>query len=59
MARADRKRLCKNLLAIETFPRWDRLGQKACTAYERICHWIEGMKKRQQEAKLFPIFVQY
>ena len=45
------------LLAIETFPRWDRLGQKACTAYERICHWIEGMKKRQQEAKLFPIFV--
>ncbi|NCR08896.1 MAG: recombinase family protein [Microcystis aeruginosa LG13-11] len=45
------------LLAIETFPRWDRLGQKACTTYERICHWIEGMKKQQQEAKLFPIFV--
>lgn len=45
------------LLAIETFPRWDRLGQKACTAYERICHWIEEMKKRQQQQKLFPIFV--
>lgn len=45
------------LLSIETFPRWDRLGAKACTAYARICQWIERMKKNQEEQKLLPIFV--
>jgi hypothetical protein len=45
------------LLSLETFPRWDRLGEKAFTAYERICLWIESMKKRREEQKLLPIFV--
>jgi hypothetical protein len=45
------------LLSIETFPRWDRLGQKAHTAYDRICQWIERMKKSQEETKLLPIVI--
>ncbi|MEA5468008.1 recombinase family protein [Spirulina sp. 06S082] len=32
----------------ETYPRWDRLGHRAMTAYEGIRHWIEAAKARQQ-----------
>lgn len=39
------------LLAVENYPRWDRLGQKATNAYEDIREWIETTKSlvRQQE----------
>lgn len=31
---------CPQLLSIETFPRWDRLGNRATKAYQAICQWI-------------------
>ncbi len=37
------------LSPVETFPRWDRLGYQATTAYQKIVHWIEANKVRQQE----------
>jgi hypothetical protein len=37
------------LSAVETFPRWDRLGHQATKAYQKIVHWIEGSKIRQQQ----------
>jgi len=37
------------LSAVETFPRWDRLGHQATNAYQKIVHWIEGSKIRQQQ----------
>lgn len=44
------------LLPVTAFPRWDRLGYKATTAYERILKWIEG-QRQQQEMHLIPSFV--
>jgi hypothetical protein len=38
-----------DLLPIESFPRWDRLGNQGTTAYQRICAWIEDNKKQQQK----------
>ena len=38
-----------DLLAIETFPRWDRLGDRGTKAYQRICDWVERNKLRQQQ----------
>ena len=37
------------LSPIETFPRWDRLGHQATTAYLKIKQWIEASKTQQQE----------
>jgi hypothetical protein len=37
------------LSAVESFPRWDRLGHQATNAYQKIVHWIEGSKIRQQQ----------
>ncbi len=37
------------LSAVETFPRWDRLGHLATNAYRAIVDWIEANKKRQQQ----------
>lgn len=32
------------LLPVEVFPRWDRLGYRATTAYNRIRQWIEQIR---------------
>ena len=37
------------LSAVETFPRWDRLGHQATNAYQKIVAWIEASKVRQQQ----------
>ena len=37
------------LSAVETFPRWDRLGHQATDAYQKIVSWIEASKHRQQQ----------
>lgn len=45
-----------DLLPIESFPRWDRLGDKGSKAYQKICDWIE--KKRlvqQQQSYITPV----
>lgn len=39
---------------VETFPRWDRLGHQATTAYLAIKQWIEDHKAQQQQAFLTP-----
>lgn len=41
------------LLPITTFPRWDRLGFQATTAYEEITTWIEA-QQLQLEQRLVP-----
>lgn len=41
------------LLAVTAFPRWDRLGYQATTAYEEIVQWIEA-QQLQQEQRLIP-----
>jgi hypothetical protein len=45
------------LLAIETFARWDRLGQKATLAYQNLCQWIEKMRTIRQEEEILPALV--
>ena len=40
------------LLAITAFPRWDRLGHRAASAYEQIVEWIEQQRSQQQERLL-------
>lgn len=37
------------LSAVETFPRWDRLGHQATEAYQKIIDWIAASKVRQQQ----------
>jgi hypothetical protein len=44
------------LLPVTAFPRWDRLGYRATTAYERIVKWIEA-QQQQQQMHLIPSFV--
>ena len=41
------------LLPITAFPRWDRVGHRAATAYEQIVAWIEDQRSQQQQ-KLLP-----
>lgn len=41
------------LLAATTFPRWDRLGYQASTAYQGIVDWIE-QQQAQLEQRLIP-----
>lgn len=41
------------LLSSTVFPRWDRLGHRATTAYERIVQWLEEQRS-QQELRLIP-----
>jgi hypothetical protein len=41
------------LLPVSTFPRWDRLGYQASTAYERIVTWIAN-QQAQLEQRLIP-----
>ncbi|OCR01898.1 hypothetical protein BCD67_05285 [Oscillatoriales cyanobacterium USR001] len=37
------------LLQANTFPRWDRLGHRATTAYQEIWEWIEQQRSHQQQ----------
>ncbi|XGW00142.1 MAG: recombinase family protein [Leptolyngbya sp. BL-A-14] len=41
------------LLPATTFPRWDRLGYQASTAYQAIVQWIET-QQQQLEQRLIP-----
>lgn len=41
------------LLAVESFPRWDRLGHRASAAYLEIVQWLE-QQRSQQEQNLLP-----
>lgn len=41
------------LLPVGTFPRWDRLGYQASTAYEAIVQWLDD-QKQQQAKRLIP-----
>ncbi len=41
------------LLAVESFPRWDRLGHRASAAYLEIVQWLE-QQRSQQEQHLIP-----
>lgn len=41
------------LLAVTAFPRWDRLGHRAVTAYEKILKWLEEQRS-QQEQRILP-----
>lgn len=36
-----------DLLPIESFSRWDRLGSKGATAYQNICQWVNSTKEQQ------------
>ena len=41
------------LLPVESFPRWDRLGHRATTAYTEIVQWLD-IQRSQQEQRLIP-----
>lgn len=41
------------LLAVESFPRWDRLGHRASAAYLEIVQWLE-QQRSQQAQNLLP-----
>ena len=43
-----------DLLPIESFPRWDRLGDRGTKAYQRICDWVEKNKLAQQQSYITP-----
>jgi hypothetical protein len=43
-----------DLLPIESFPRWDRLGDRGTKAYQRICDWVEKNKLAQQQSDITP-----
>ena len=43
-----------DLLPIESFPRWDRLGDRGTKAYQRICDWVEKNKLEQQQSYITP-----
>ncbi|MEB3182130.1 MAG: recombinase family protein, partial [Nostocaceae cyanobacterium] len=42
-----------NLLPVKSFPRWDRLGYAASTAYEQILQWLQ-QQRQQLEQRLIP-----
>ena len=37
-----------HLLPVENFPRWDRLGYAATTAYQQLLEWIDQQKQQRQ-----------
>lgn len=51
------------LLPVEAFPRWDRLGQQATTAYNNLLEWLEQQQKGslqtmpQPYLTLNPVFI--
>ncbi len=42
------------LTSVEAFPRWDRLGHQATTAYQVIVDWIEASKARLKQSFFTP-----
>lgn len=40
------------LLPVTAFPRWDRLGHQATSAYEQILHWVEVQHQQYQQRLL-------
>ncbi|WP_052055633.1 hypothetical protein [Myxosarcina sp. GI1] len=42
------------LSTVESFPRWDRLGHQATTAYKKIVEWIEGTKIQLGQTFIVP-----
>jgi len=42
-----------HLLPVDSFPRWDRLGHRATTAYTEIVQWLDAQRS-QQEQRLIP-----
>ncbi len=38
-----------DLLPVESFPRWDRLGHQATTAYQQIMDWINNIRLQQHK----------
>lgn len=49
------------LLPVQTFPRWDRLGHQATTAYNKLLSWLEQQQKgstaQQPYLTLNPVFI--
>ncbi len=46
------------LLPVEQFARWDRLGYQATAAYQNLCQWIENQRlQQQQRLTLSPVVV--
>lgn len=49
------------LLPVQTFPRWDRLGHQATTAYNNLLSWLEHQQKgstaQQPYLTLNPVFI--
>lgn len=51
------------LLPVETFPRWDRLGHQATTAYRNLLSWLDQQQKgsvqtdHQPYLTLNPVFI--
>lgn len=44
------------LLPVDRFPRWDRLGHRASSAYETLLKWI-AQQKEQRQQRLIPSVV--
>ncbi|HHP7231071.1 MAG TPA: recombinase family protein [Xenococcaceae cyanobacterium] len=38
-----------DLLSIDSFPRWDRIGHQAATAYQHIREWINSIRLQQHQ----------
>ncbi|MFP4299488.1 MAG: recombinase family protein [Spirulinaceae cyanobacterium] len=45
------------LLPPEHFDRWDRLGSRATSAYQRLREWIEKRQQEQQQSKDKPSYI--
>lgn len=51
------------LLPVETFPRWDRLGHQATTAYQNLLNWLQKQQEASQQITaqpyltLTPVFI--
>lgn len=51
------------LLPVETFPRWDRLGHQATTAYQNLLNWLHKQQEASQQITtqpyltLTPVFI--
>lgn len=41
-----------SLLTVESFPRWDRLGHQATTAYREIVQWIEKTRSPKYQSAI-------
>lgn len=46
-----------HLLQVESFPRWDRIGHRATTAYLEIVQWLEQVRLQQSQHLLPPCIV--